>query len=575
SYFEHLPNEIIYDIFQYLDVYHVYEAFFYLNQRFQNLVINRNFLIQINIPTMSKSNFDLYHKNMIKPNKYRINYIRLSNSFTVDMIFSPPRIICYYIQLETFIFDNIIDIKYLENIFKHLSFLPKLHSLVLSLIDHVQNPALLFHHIFRLSKLKYCKITYITRYDQKLMPIDMNHIVHSPIECLIINNRFSIDLLYQILPSLPKLLYLSIDCLNGSNYSYINQTPITLKYLKTLSINVDHVNFNLFQQLFKYCFSSLEVLHLTTHDPTYLASKQWEELISSSMLNLRIFDIYYRNIVQRNDFIYIPLIYQFDSSFWTQRQWFFARAHYENNFSNYVILYSRNPYRRKDYIFVDEYYPLYYLRTQQNNLNSVKHVHICGRYLSNDNVNYFPNANELTIEENFNTLDDSISTTLNRILPLKQLTKLIINSSNFTFEQIINLIRFTPNLYVLKLDFLSFNGINLELIEQNEIFQFVSNTNKIKTIEIRESFTLENFQMIINVFLQVEYLKIVMNRNQINQIIRFLSSKINNKTCRLCFLCISQVPKVCLRELNVLIKSENLFKTYSIKYINRDLYLWW
>ncbi|CAF3606610.1 unnamed protein product, partial [Rotaria sp. Silwood2] len=63
SYFEHLINAIIYDIFQYLDVYHVYEGFFYLNQRFQNLVVNRNFFIQINITTTSKSNLDLYHNN--------------------------------------------------------------------------------------------------------------------------------------------------------------------------------------------------------------------------------------------------------------------------------------------------------------------------------------------------------------------------------------------------------------------------------------------------------------------------------------------------------------------------------
>ncbi|CAF4356387.1 unnamed protein product, partial [Rotaria magnacalcarata] len=67
-----------------------------------------------------------YHNNVIKPKKYRINYMRLSNPFTVDLIFSPPHTICDYIQLETLIFDN-IDTKYLVNILKHLSFSPKLH----------------------------------------------------------------------------------------------------------------------------------------------------------------------------------------------------------------------------------------------------------------------------------------------------------------------------------------------------------------------------------------------------------------------------------------------------------------
>ncbi|CAF1564576.1 unnamed protein product, partial [Rotaria sordida] len=109
----------------------------------------------------------------------------------------------------------------------------------------------------------------------------------------------------------------------------------------------------------------------------------------------------------------------------------------------------------------------------------------------------------------------------------------------------------------------------------SEIFQNVSNTNKIKTLELRESCTLENFQLIINLFPQVEYLKTGMNRKEIHQIIRFLFAKTNHRTRRLLFLCISQIPKVCLRELNLLIKSENLLNVYFIKYINGDLYLWW
>jgi hypothetical protein len=77
--------------------------------------------------------------------------------------------------------------------------------------------------------------------------------------------------------------------------------------------------------------------------------------------------------------------------------------------------------------------------------------------------------------------------------------------------------------------------------------------------------------MIMNLFPQVEYLKIGMNKKIIYHIIQFLFSK----TCRLVFLCISKIPKVCLRELNRLIRLENLLKDYSIKYINYDLYLWW
>ena len=86
---------------------------------------------------MSKSNFERYYKNIILPNKHRINFLRLSNPFTVDIVFSPPRIISQFIQLETLILDNINE-KYFNNISTDLIFLPKLHSLILNFADYIQ-----------------------------------------------------------------------------------------------------------------------------------------------------------------------------------------------------------------------------------------------------------------------------------------------------------------------------------------------------------------------------------------------------------------------------------------------------
>ncbi|CAF3800333.1 unnamed protein product [Rotaria sp. Silwood1] len=560
----------MYEIFQYLDVYHVYEGFFYLKQRFQNIVVNTNLLIQINVSIMSKSNFKLYHKNMIEPNKHRINYLRLSNPFTIDIMFFSVRIICDYIQLERLILDN-IDVKYLNNILKHLTFLPKLHSLVLTPIDYVQDTSIFFISIFSLPKLKSCTLTYRTKYDEQAMPIYMTDHKDSPIEYFVINNRFSIESLNDIFFCLPKIRYLSIDCLVGCDDPEIDEDPFVSRYLNNVSIKLDSINFNLLQKLIKRFFYNIEILHISTKsDQTYLDARQWEELILSSMPNLHTFDI------SHDGGTYHDLINKFNSSFWIKKQWFFTHQHDSQETLDSGIFYSTNPYRRKTYRFYWQFDQQVYSNMQEKNLNIVKHVHICSKQMIiNNYVNYFPNANQLTIEHYFKTCDDSISTTLNCILPLKQLTKLNIKSSNFPFEQIIKLIHFTPNLHTLKLDFLSLNEIYLKLIEQNEIFRYVSNTNKITNIDIREKCTLEIFQLIIYLFSQVEYLKIRINKKEINQIIRYLFSKNTDKIRRLFFLCISQIPKVCLPELDFLIKSENLLNDYSIKYINRDLYLWW
>jgi hypothetical protein len=40
THFEDLTSEIIYEIFEYFDPYHVYKSFFNINTRFQYLVIN-------------------------------------------------------------------------------------------------------------------------------------------------------------------------------------------------------------------------------------------------------------------------------------------------------------------------------------------------------------------------------------------------------------------------------------------------------------------------------------------------------------------------------------------------------
>jgi hypothetical protein len=66
-----------------------------------------------------------------------------------------------------------------------------------------------------------------------------------------------------------------------------------------------------------------------------------------------------------------------------------------------------------------------------------------------------------------------------------------------------------------------------------------------------------------------------MKKEEIHEIVRFLLSKTTTQTQHLFFLCISEIPKRCLKELNMLIKLENLLDDYFIKFVNRDLYLWW
>ncbi|CAF4151024.1 unnamed protein product, partial [Rotaria sordida] len=204
---------------------------------------------------------------------------------------------------------------------------------------------------------------------------------------------------------------------------------------------------------------------------------------------------------------------------------------------------------RKDYTYYGKPNHQTCSNIQEKNLNSVKHLYITSKEIEDNCVNYFPNVNGLSIK----TSVDSIIITLHHI---------------------INLLYFTPNVHTLNVSLL-FCNININSNKQNEKFQYVLKKNKIQSLVLNGECLFGAIQFIVYLFPRLEYLKTQIERKEIEQILRFLLSKTHNKTRNLFYLCISMVPKVCLKETKMVIKSENLFNDHSIKYINRDLHLWW
>jgi hypothetical protein len=170
---------------------------------------------------------------MILPNRFRINYLHLSNPFTFDLLFSPPRFICQFIQLEILILDH-INIKYLRNIFQHLITLPKLYSLKLSLVDRIDDAS----YLFRLPYLKTCQLTYQIKNVQQPSSLIFSQYQQSSIENLTINSQFPFNSLPDLFTCLPNLHYLSIDSLIGSHLIDIDSSLIVLKHLNKFQLNL-------------------------------------------------------------------------------------------------------------------------------------------------------------------------------------------------------------------------------------------------------------------------------------------------------------------------------------------------
>jgi hypothetical protein len=190
-------------------------------------------------------------------------------------------------------------------------------------------------------------------------------------------------------------------------------------------------------------------------------------------------------------------------------------------------------------------------------------------------VGNFPNATQLTLSENFDVPRDSIATNLNRIISLGQITELTLDCHRFHFEQIIKLLYFTPNIRTLKLDSILLYGTDSGSIEHSDIFKIVSNTNIVANLTIDKESTLEKIQLLVALFPRLEYLTINLYKEDLESIARFLLSKFNDNTRHLSTLCVSKQRSILMERLRNLLESEDLLDDYTIKLINRKLYLWW
>ncbi len=161
-----------------------------------------------------------------------------------------------------------------------------------------------------------------------------------------INNSFQFQSFNNLLSYLPQLRYLSIDCLNGVDFTDIEFYPIALKHLKYVSLELNCVYFDRFEKLIKNFFYYVEVLRFTSkYDSRYLHADKWEELITCYMPNLRVFDINHDGSVQHDLERYHNWINEFTSSFWISKQWFFTHQHDFQDTMGSGIFYSTKPYR--------------------------------------------------------------------------------------------------------------------------------------------------------------------------------------------------------------------------------------
>ncbi|CAF1083596.1 unnamed protein product [Rotaria sordida] len=571
--FEDLSNDIIYEIFNFLDFRHAYDAFSNLNKRFQNFLTNLSLPVNIDMSSMSKLDFQSYYKQIIIPNIHRIKFLHLSNPFSIDIFLTHNCIVSKLIRLETLILYD-IQSKDLENLLTCLISLPYLTSLVMSNIDEGRVTKNLYHEIFHLPMLKYCKISFN---NYLLMESSLHISINecSPIEHLIINNDFNIHELSALLSYTPQLRRLSLSNLWQCSNEQIISCPIKLNHLTHVSLNMNNITFDQFEILIKHLFFQLQVLYITiTDDKTYLDANRWERLILSYMPYLRIFDIQWEYFPQKNVYTAdIFMIESFRTEFWLERQWFFTSTLESASDGCYRVLFSTNPYRRKSYALYGNPSKDMISNCQKNKINSVHHVHIKQEQTIDDCRNYFPNATELTLSyDDINVDKNPPSIILNHIVPLIQLTKLNIKVKSFLFKTMIELLYSTSNIHTLTIEDVCFDKKELVLIQQTEIFQLVSTRNKIKYLTINSIYAFEEIKLFIHLCSQLECLRMCPVYDDFEGILQYLLSKNNSNTQCLFYICVTDFSSEEIVTIDAVMESKETIDDYLAKRITQDFY---
>ena len=188
----------------------------------------------------------------------------------------------------------------------------------------------------------------------------------------------------------------------------------------------------------------------------------------------------------------------------------------------------------------------------------------------------FPNANELSLTTDFKIACDSIVNGLNRIIPLQQITRLILQCHRLSCKKFLELLHGSPHIHTLEVhSSLIYPVDSSTFMQKNKLCKLISDTNIVANVVIEKEILLKNLQFLVALFPRLESLTLHFRRETLEPIVSFLLSKMNQNTRRLSFLFISTRDKTLVAYLRNVIESNDLLHCYTLKQINQKLCLWW
>mgnify|MGYP001039548468 FL=1 len=340
SYFEQLPNELFFEIFDYLDAYEIYQSFFKLNRRFQHLFYSSNLPLKVNFLSIFDNQYENDYFNVLNQQKHHITSLNFMYINRIQRII----INSSFTRLKSLVFIDLSTDNLLEQL-TNLTLLPYLSSLKI-LRHHDYSIVLdeIYQRIFQISTLTYFKLSSNIYRPRISFSTDF---LWNSIQYLTMNHSCYLDDLYAILSYTPRLIRLTCQELLKPTNTISNYCQImNLDCLTMISISECYVCFDNFEEFLRKISTHLQTIRIHTYwDANYLDACRWENLIEEYMIEFKEF------IFQHHDFLdddfqlteYHLLLNQFRSSFWINKKHYFDLTIDVNDRSWTEIIYSLRP----------------------------------------------------------------------------------------------------------------------------------------------------------------------------------------------------------------------------------------
>jgi hypothetical protein len=353
--FEYLANELILDLFEYLDANHLLHAFYGLNTRFNQLLLTKFRSYRLDFRSISKHDFETFCQQYLPSIVDRVISLHLSDSeetpnlpkiflshgFTINQFIHLQSLSLYYIQSFKTLNQLIIQCS-------HLSYLTHL-NMIKCYFNYPDNDLqCLINNIWNLPRLTHCIFEQITSRKIRLTGIT---VISSTIKHLILE-KVTCDFrdLSHLFEHTPCLQRISINLAYGFPNQQL-QTPIlSIISLKILFHGCTEMLTNLFENI-----PNLVHLTLETFD-IFCDGYEWEKILVKYISNINVFRLkmnlnfpHHNNVNKQVD----DLLDTFRTSFWLEEHRWFVRCDWDPStiFSN-GILYTL-PYAFDDCFYFD------------------------------------------------------------------------------------------------------------------------------------------------------------------------------------------------------------------------------